>query len=206
MKNKGEKVSGDHGTYFKTDAGVLCVILSDGMGTGEGAAAESSEAIEILERFLRSGVDPATAMKILNSVMLLRNGDEWGYATVDLMCVDLFTGETSFYKYGAAPSYVRTGKSVRRVSGESLAAGLVAGEGAAPDVVRMRLKPGSLAVIASDGVISGDDDAWLRELMREEREDTDMKTLARQVLRRAAEEYGASDDMTVLAVKVDVRQ
>ena len=185
---------------------MLCVILSDGMGTGEDAAAESSEAIEILERFLRSGVDPATAMKILNSVMLLRNGDEWGYATVDLMCVDLFTGETSFYKYGAAPSYVRTGKSVRRVSGESLAAGLVAGEGAAPDVVHMRLKPGSLAVIASDGVISGDDDAWLRELMREEREDTDMKTLARQVLRRAAEEYGASDDMTVLAVKVDVRQ
>ena len=44
--------------------------------------------MEILERFLRSGVEPATAMKILNSVMLLRNGDEWGYATVDLMCVD----------------------------------------------------------------------------------------------------------------------
>ena len=205
MKKKGEKVSGDHGTYFKTDAGVLCVILSDGMGTGEGAAVESTEAIEILERFLRSGVDPATAMKILNSVMLLRNGDEWGYATVDLMCVDLFTGETSFYKYGAAPSYVRTGKSVRRVSGESLAAGLVAGEGTAPDVVRMRLKPGSLAVIASDGVISGDDDAWLRELMREDRPETDMKTLARQVLRQAAEEYGTSDDMTVLAVRVDAR-
>ena len=86
------------------------------MGTGEDAAAESVEAVQILERFLRSGVEPATAMKILNSVMLLRNGDEWGFATVDLMCVDLFTGETSFYKYGAAPSYVRSGGSVRRVS------------------------------------------------------------------------------------------
>ena len=32
MKKQGEKVSGDRGTYFKTDAGVLCVILSDGMG------------------------------------------------------------------------------------------------------------------------------------------------------------------------------
>ena len=42
------------------------------------------------------------------------------------MCIrDSFTGETCFYKYGAAPSYVRTGKSVRRVSGESLAAGLM---------------------------------------------------------------------------------
>lgn len=205
MKKKGENVSGDRGTYFKTDAGVLCVILSDGMGSGEDAAVESREAVEILERFLRSGVDPATAMKILNSVMLLRNGDEWGYATVDLMCVDLFTGETCFYKYGAAPSYVRTGKSVRRVSGESLAAGLMTGEGAAPDVVRMRLKPGSLAVIASDGVISGDDDAWLRELMRGDEADGDMKALARQVLRRAADEGGSADDMTVLAVRVDVR-
>ena len=100
---------------------------------------------------------------------------------------------------------MRTGKSVGGVSGESLAAGLVAGEGAAPDVVRMRLKPGSLAVIASDGVISGDDDAWLRELMREDRPETDMKTLARQVLRQAAEECGTSDDMTVLAVRVDAR-
>lgn len=205
MKKKGENVSGDRGTYFKTDAGVLCVILSDGMGTGEDAAAESVEAVEILERFLRSGVEPATAMKILNSVMLLRNGDEWGFATVDLMCVDLFTGETSFYKYGAAPSYVRTGKSVRRVTGESLAAGLMSGEGAAPDVVRMRLKPGSVAVIASDGVITGDDDAWLREQLRDEPDDKDMKSLAREVLRKAADEYGAGDDMTVLAVRVEAR-
>ena len=205
MKKKGENVSGDRGTYFKTDAGVLCVILSDGMGTGEDAAAESVEAVEILERFLRSGVEPATAMKILNSVMLLRNGDEWGFATVDLMCVDLFTGETSFYKYGAAPSYVRTGKSVRRVTGESLAAGLMSGEGAAPDVVRMHLKPGSVAVIASDGVITGDDDAWLREQLRDEPDDKDMKSLAREVLRKAADEYGAADDMTVLAVRVEAR-
>ena len=205
MKKKGENVSGDRGTYFKTDAGVLCVILSDGMGTGEDAAAESVEAVEILERFLRSGVEPATAMKILNSVMLLRNGDEWGFATVDLMCVDLFTGETSFYKYGAAPSYVRTGKSVRRVTGESLAAGLMSSEGAAPDVVRMRLKPGSVAVIASDGVITGDDDAWLREQLRDEPDDKDMKSLAREVLRKAADEYGAGDDMTVLAVRVEAR-
>ncbi len=81
----------------------------------------------------------------------------------------------------------------------------MAGEGAAPDVVRMRLKPGSLAVIASDGVISGGDDAWLRELMRSTPEEKDMKTMAREVLRKAADECGTSDDMTVLAVRVDAR-
>lgn len=204
MRKKGERVNGDRGTYFKTDAGVLCVILSDGMGAGENAARESVEALRILEKFLRSGVEPATAMKILNSVMLLRNGEEWGFATVDLMCVDLFTGETGFYKYGAAPSYVRTGKTVRRIAGESLAAGLITGEGAVPDTVRMRLKPGSLAVIASDGVIPGESDGWLREMMQGAG-DKDTKTLAREVLRRAADECGHTDDMTVLAVRVDTR-
>ena len=204
MKKPGENVSGDRGTYFKTDAGVLCVILSDGMGTGEDAAGESVEAVGILERFLRSGVDPSVAMKILNGALLLKNEDEWGFATVDLMCVDLFSGEASFYKYGAAPSYVRSGKSVRRIDCETLAAGLGAGEGATPDCVHMNLRPGNVAVIASDGVTGTPGDEWLRELLANS-EATDMKALARGVLRQASELGGADDDMTVLAVRVDAR-
>jgi stage II sporulation protein E len=106
-------------------------------------------------------------------------------------------GEAIFYKYGAAPSYVKIGKTVRRICWGSLAAGLMSGEGAAPDVVRMRLKPGSLALVASDGVLADSNDGWLREMMKTGGE-KDMKTLAREVLRRAADEYGNTDDMTVL--------
>lgn len=204
MKKQGESVSGDRGTYFKTDSGVLCVILSDGMGSGVGAARESVAAVRVLERFLRAGVEPVTAMKILNSVMLLKNGEEWGYATVDLVCIDLFTGETCFYKYGAAPSYVRTGRLVRKVRGVSMAAGLLSGEGAAPDVVRMRLKPGCVALIASDGVLAEENDVWLREMLSGSTEQ-DMKKLAREALQGAVRQYGCEDDMTVLAVRVDRR-
>lgn len=204
MKKRGEPVSGDRGTYFKTDSGVLCVILSDGMGSGTGAARDSVAAVRVLERFLRAGVEPVTAMKILNSVMLLRNGEDWGYATVDLVCIDLFTGETCFYKYGAAPSYVRTGRLVRKVRGISMAAGLLAGDGAAPDVVRMRLKPGCVALIASDGVLAEENDVWLREMLSAYPE-TDMKKLAHQALQAAVKQYGCEDDMTVLAVRVDRR-
>lgn len=203
LKKRGEKVSGDKGSYFKTDAGVLCVLLSDGMGTGDEAARDSAQVVSILEKFLRSGVDPAVAMKILNSVLLLRGGDSWGFATVDLMCVDLFSGETCFYKYGAAPSYVKNGKNIRRIKGETLAAGLSLGDGIAPDMVRMRLKPGSLAVIASDGVIAGAEDDWLRAIL--DREHDDMKALARAVLKEAEQLYGSGDDMTVLTVLVEER-
>ncbi len=204
MKKRGEAISGDRGTYFKTDQGKLCIILSDGMGSGENAAKESVAAVRILERFLKAGVDPAVAMKILNSMMLLKNGEEWGFATVDLMCIDLFSGETYFYKYGAAPSYVRNGKTVRRVRSENLAAGLVAGEGDGPDIVKMRLKPGSVAIVASDGVIAETNDSWLRDILSAF-EGGDAKNLARETLQTAYTRYGAGDDMTVLAVKLEKR-
>ena len=203
LKKRGENVSGDRGSYFKTDAGVLCVLLSDGMGTGAQAAADSARVVALLEKFLRAGVDPAVAMQILNSVLLLRGGDAWGCATVDLMCVDLFSGETCFYKYGAAPSFVKSGKSIRRIAGETLAAGLSPADGAAPDTVRMRLKPGSTALVASDGVLAEQEDGWLRAILSEEQQD--MKQLAKTVLRAAEKLYGANDDMTVLTVRVEER-
>lgn len=204
LKKRGENVSGDRGSYFKTDAGVLCVLLSDGMGTGDEAARDSERVVSILEKFLRAGVDPAAAMQILNSVLLLRGADSWGYATVDLMCVNLFSGEACFYKYGAAPSFVKTGRTIRRIEGESLAAGLSPADGTPPDVVRMRLKPGSLAVIASDGVLAAQEDGWIKALLSEEQ--SDMKRFARTVLHAAEKLYGSSDDMTVLTVRVERRQ
>ena len=126
-----------------------------------------------------------------------------GFATVDLMCVDLFSGETCFYKYGAAPSYVKSGKSIRRIKGETLAAGLSSGEGIAPDLVRMRLRPGSTAIIASDGVIVDTEDDWIKNLLM--RGTDDMKALARGTLKEAEKVYGANDDMTVVTVRVEER-
>ena len=203
LKKRGERVSGDKGTYFKTDGGVLCVILADGMGCGDDAARDSAQVVAILEKFLRSGVDPAVAMKILNSVLLLRGGDSWGYATVDLMCVDLFSGETCFYKYGAAPSYVKSGRNIKRIKCETLAAGLTMGDGIAPDIVRMRLRPGSTAIIATDGVITGSEDEWLKALLLQGFED--MKALARATLKESEKLYGVNDDMTVITVRVEER-
>ncbi len=205
MKKKGEKVNGDKGRYFKTDSGELCVILSDGLGTGPDAAKESTVVVDLLEKFLRSGVSPSAAMKILNSVMLLKNRDEWGYATIDLMCVDLFSGEACFYKYGAAPSYIKTAKGIRKIKCDTLCAGMGTGGQSSPDIVRMMLRPGNIAVIASDGVTAGKTDEEMKELI-EANADAEMKDLARQVLLAAQQEDGQSDDMTVLAVRLEARK
>ena len=70
--------------------------------------------------------------------------------------------------------------------------------------MRIRMKPGSVAVIASDGVISDGKDLWLRELLEAD-DGSDMKALAGTVVQTAVREYGRNDDMTALAVKLEVR-
>lgn len=205
MKKEGESVSGDRGTYFKTESGLLCVILSDGMGTGEAAQEESATSVEILETLLKAGTEPACAMRLLNAAAMLRNGEEWGYATVDLCCIDLYTGEASFYKYGAAPSFVKTGRAIRRIRGASLAAGMLVGKDAAPDRIRVRLRPGNVALIASDGVLAEKQDQWLRDILAAS-DGLETKTIALRALRAAASRFGHADDMTALAIRVEERQ
>jgi len=68
----------------------------------------------------------------------------------------------------------------------------------------MKLKPGSVAIIASDGVLMEESDRWLRDIMNSDSA-SDTKALARSALQGAVREYGCQDDMTVLAVRVDAR-
>lgn len=205
VRKKGQPVSGDCGTYFKTDEGLICVILSDGMGSGPEAKKESSAAVRILERFLKAGVDPIAAIRLLNSVMLLKSNETPGCATVDLMCVNLFTGEARIFKYGAAPSYIKKGKTIKKIAGESLAAGLSVGDKSSPDLARIRLEPGNFVIIASDGVITEDSDEWIKELSADY-DGHDTKEFSRLILERAMGKNNCEDDMTVLAVHVEERK
>lgn len=205
IRKKDNGVSGDSGTYFKTEEGILCVLLSDGMGTGIEAKKDSASAVKILERLLKAGIPAVTALKILSSVMLLKGEERITLATVDLMCVNLFSGETQMFKYGAAPSYVKKGKTVRRVTGESIAAGINAAELCTPDHIKVKLEAGSFAAIISDGVVSGNDDVWIAEAIEEYIGD-DARELARNILDKAAKKHGCDDDMTVLIIAVENRK
>ena len=73
-----------------------------------------------------------------------------------------------------------------------------------PDVVRMKLKPGNLAVIASDGVLTSENDAKIEEVLSHY-EGNDVKRLATTVLQSAIDTPECEDDMTVLAVQVSIR-
>ena len=203
VRKNGQTVSGDKGTYFKTDEGVLYILLSDGMGTGEFAARCSSDTIKILEQFLRAGVQPEISLQILNNLMLLRSENELSCATVDLMAINLFTGEATLYKYGAAPSYLCRSGSVRRIQCRSFSMGL-GGEGA-PDRTQLHLQPADCLVMLSDGAVSGGDDKWIAPVL-EKSAGAGSRETARCLLETATGKFGADDDITILVICFDNRR
>ena len=157
----GESVSGDSGTWFKDEGGTLWVALCDGMGVGNAAAAESRLALRLLERFLRAGVTAETALHTLTGALAVRAQEQMGFSTVDLLRVDLFTGEGLVYKLGAPPSYLRKNGMVDRLGKGTLPPGT--GQEEQVDLTRFQTGAGDLVVLVTDGVADGVEDRWLQE-------------------------------------------
>lgn len=189
----GESVCGDTLMSFQTEAGTWCLLLADGMGSGEAARKESALTCRLLRQFLEAGIEPEAALKTMNAAMALRGAETGSFTTIDL-CI-LEGSELSFYKYGAAPSYLKRRGTVRRVSGGSLPAGL-RGAPAAPDVTRLRLEEGSFAVMISDGVADPGRDEWLQDLLAGW-EGEDPQALAGLILAESIRRERLHDDCSV---------
>jgi len=107
----------------------LLVLICDGMGSGEEARQESAVAVRLLGRFLRAGASCDLAIETVNA-LLLNRGSEDMFATVDMLIMNLSTGEAEFVKQAACPTLILRAGQVRRVEGGAPAPGHT-GEGAA---------------------------------------------------------------------------
>mgnify|MGYP004544362903 FL=1 len=197
---RGERVSGDSASHFETDSGALCLLLSDGMGCGEAAKRESAMAARLLERFLRAGIDAPPALKTLNSALALRAEETDSFTTVDLLLLSLQTLEGELYKYGAAPSYLKRGGTVRRVTCSCLPAGLQEGS-PPPEATHLHLSPGCFFVMLTDGTADADDDEWLQDLLAGW-EGSDPQQLSAAILADCAEKRGETDDALCLVLYI----
>ena len=144
----GSAVSGDRGAAFAGPEATYYVLLCDGMGTGPGAASESLRAVGLLRRLLQCGVDAERALTALNGLYLLR--DDGCFSTVDLLRINLTSGDAILYKWGAAPSYLKRSHGLRRLGGANLPPGLDQSSGV--ETLRLRLDHGSVLVLVSDGL------------------------------------------------------
>lgn len=201
---EGQSVSGDAGVWFKDSAGKLNFLLCDGMGSGPAAREDSDTALRLLEKFLRAGLEPEEALNTVGEALALRGEEEGGFTTVDLLQIDLFSGKGAVYKLGAAPTYLRRGGAVERLAGESLPAGVPAGSGSVPDSFEMALDAGDCVLLLSDGITTGQDDHWVRQLLAQF-DGLSPQELAGRVLKESGGRTGGGDDRTVIAIKLDVR-
>jgi len=118
------QVSGDSYSFMNTGSGKYILALSDGMGTGQAASSQSKVAISLLEQFMETGFDQDTAIKLINSILVLKSDDD-SFATIDLSAIDLYDGKIEFVKIGAAPTFIKRQNKVEVVKTVSLPAGIL---------------------------------------------------------------------------------
>ena len=143
----GGSISGDRGAAFAGPDATYYVLLCDGMGAGSDAASESLLAVGLLRRLLLCGMDAESALRALNGIYILR--DNGCFSTVDLLRVNLTSGDAILYKWGAAPSYLKRSRGLRRLGGANLPPGLDQG---GMETIRLSLDHGGVLVLLSDGL------------------------------------------------------
>ena len=204
-RRSGAEVSGDSGSFFRPTNAHLALLLSDGMGSGKLAAHESAQSVKLLEGLLKSGIAPADALSTLQAALTLKAEYTGAFATLDLMYADIFTGACEFYKFGGAPTYIKRGRQMRRITASSLPAGMSIGDGAAPDRTCINLCEGDFVIMTSDGISDGSDDNKLLEFLSKT-DETSPKALADAILAYSFAVYGKNDDMTVAVIKIEVEE
>ena len=192
----GETVCGDNAVAFSTDQDHYMLLLSDGMGSGKTAFAQSFWTVTLLQKLLRAGVGAKGAVSMVHSSLQMKNEDV-SFATVDLCGIDLVTGQAEFIKAGAATTFIVRQDRVTEVSAVSMPLG--ATDSADVATVRETLSPGDVVVLISDGALDQKDK--LLSLLPEKR-DLPCETLAGDLMRCVCEESGTpDDDVTVLAAR-----
>ncbi|MBU8881402.1 stage II sporulation protein E [Bacillus sp. FJAT-29790] len=201
----GGFLSGDSYSTIELGCGKYAIAISDGMGNGERAHAESKETLQLLQKILQSGIEEKVAIKSVNSVLTLRTTDEI-FSTLDLAMIDLQNAGVEFLKIGSTPSFIRRGNKVIKIQASNLPMGII--PEFEVDVVSEQLKAGDLLIMMSDGIFEGPKhvenfDLWMKRKINELKTDDpqEVADLIMEEVIRSRSGY-IEDDMTVVVAKI----
>ncbi|MCL2851586.1 MAG: stage II sporulation protein E [Defluviitaleaceae bacterium] len=201
LAKSGSKESGDSYSFINLRGAQALLALSDGMGSGKQAHAESAAAVELLEDLIESGFEKDMALRMINSVLVLKSSEE-SFSTLDICSLDLYTGEAEFCKIGAATTYLLRGGSVSTIRSTSLPIGIL--NNVEPETHVRQLKSGDVIVMVTDGVCESEASVgWIAEILAS-LSSRSPQDIADIVINEAARRAGdvIRDDMTVLSARV----
>jgi len=194
------KASGDSYSAIELRNGSCLLALSDGMGSGERARRESAATVGLLEDFIESGFDKELAVRMINTVLVLKSSEE-SFSTLDICAVDLYTGQAEFIKIGAAETYVLRDGRVSVIHSSSLPIGML--NDVDFETTTRNLHHGDIIVMATDGVTDAARDYWMKEALAG-CPYNNPQDIADFIMDEAIKQNGGvqKDDMTVLAARV----
>lgn len=200
LGNADARLCGDSYSYVDGRRGRVNFILSDGMGSGRNAAVDSAMTADLLSRLIEAGVSMDAALRLVNSALLVKVGDE-SLSTIDITGLDLYTGKAEFYKAGAAPTFLRKDGKSGYVESRSLPVGILSAVSFEKNAVTLR--EGDWIVMVTDGATPGGCEWLLRELERYAGDDP--KELSQRLVMQAREHRidGHEDDITVIAILLE---
>ena len=196
---EGNRLCGDQVDVFEVGAAVY-LLLCDGMGSGEEAHREAALMVRLLRQFLEAGIQPAPALKTLNTAMALRGQQGGSYSTIDLAVLQREEAVVSLFKYGAAPSYLKHGGTVRRICATDPPAGL-SDTALPPDRLSLTVQAGDYLVLVSDGIADEKSDEWLLDLLAGW-SGGGPEELTRLILSESRSRKGLADDCAVVVLEL----
>lgn len=194
---RGESVSGDHSVFFETAQNYFYTLICDGMGSGREAAFTSRLAAIFIEKLMHCATPKNVTLEMLNAFLMSKNDET--FTTVDLLEIDLLSGEAHFIKAGAAASYVLRGERLHRIESRTPPAGIL--RSMCAEQTTFRLLPGDLVILLSDGVEEGEEQGALISLFSE-RNFENAASLCDRIFALARERGGGKDDLSVSVVRV----
>ena len=203
VKAEGEEgFCGDTVNIFENEKDCFYSFISDGMGSGRDAALTSGICSVFLSRVLRARNKCDISLNMLNG--FLRNKGSGSMhecsATVDLLELDLITGKAEFYKGGAAPSYILRDGGLFKLRSNTVPLGIIKELDAKK--ISIDVSVGDIIIMVSDGVTQSKEECpWLFDLLKQYAERESLASIADMIVKRAKYE-GASDDITVVVMKV----
>lgn len=194
----GNAVNGDSVSFFESDEDYFYALISDGMGSGRSAALTSRLTSVFIEKLLTTGAHKNVTLELLNNLLLSKNDES--FATVDLLEIDLLSGDASFIKAGAAPAYIIRASKLYKIASYTPPAGIIRSFNA--ENTKFSLESGDTVLMLSDGIVQSSDEVpWLCEMLSFDNGDDPAK-LAEKVLSKARKINMREDDMTCVAVRV----
>lgn len=203
ISSGGGKWCGDTTDSFYDGKGNFIMVLSDGMGTGQKAAADSVLCCSLASLLLRSGYPVDCILAMVNAAMLVRSGEE-SLATLDIAVMNLYTGETEFYKAGASYSVALKKFRLLKIEKPSLPVGILGD--VKFETVTLNVGDSDVVVLMSDGVTDEALSVW-REILRDSAEYSG-KELSERLTKSAFMNCGKenADDITVMTAAIRAKQ